>query len=159
MKTNRGVSLIEILVVLGIFGVLSVLSTRTITLSLSGSKKSMATLAVRENLNYSLSVIERQLRNATAVSSCLETSSSLTYHDQDNVITSFSCQGGYIASGSARLTSNEIVITACSFECVSSESGAPPIVTVNLAAKNSQVSSAKEEVPVTTSVKILLRNY
>jgi prepilin-type N-terminal cleavage/methylation domain-containing protein len=162
---NRGVSLIEIIVVVGIFAILAIISTRAVLLSLMGSKKSTTALMVRENVNYALGVIERQLRNAESVNPCpnSEPYDVLNYVDSLGQASSFSCLNiggeGYVASGSARLTSDEVAITACSFVCSLSSSGLPPAVTIDFSAANSQGSSAKESSQITATTKIYLRTY
>jgi type II secretory pathway pseudopilin PulG len=143
MKRNSGISLIEILVVMGVFAVLGILTTRSVILSLQGSKKGDALVKVRENVNYAMAVMERQLRNAEEITAC--TSSSILYKDSLGGDSSFSCSGGYIASGSARLTSSEVVITACSFICTPST---PPQIDINIAAEG-----------ISATTKVDLRTY
>lgn len=164
LKINSGVSLIEILIVVGIFAILGILSTRALSLSLSGSKKSGSTLLVRENAEYALAVIERQLRNAESIDPCPNSDpATLIYKDEQGAATSFSCknigEAGYLASGSSRLTSDEVALTSCSFECSAAAADTPPSVTVSLVAKDAKVVSGKEAGQVTLNTQILLRTY
>ena len=69
-KLQKGMSLLEILVVVAIFSILGVIVTRSVLLTLRGSKKSESQVKVRENVNYALAVIERQLRNADSIVTC-----------------------------------------------------------------------------------------
>jgi len=158
-KMQKGISLLEILVAVAIFAVLGVMVTRSIALTLRGSKKSELTLKVRENISYSLSVIERQLRNADSITSCND-DMRVVYIDSFGNSGSFSCEGmdggdAYIASGSARLTSNEVKITKCTFNCTSSD---PPAVNVSITAIDSQAEGV-EGASVTASTKVYLRTY
>ena len=92
LVNNMGISLIEILIVIGIFAVLGIISTRAILLSLQGSKKGDAQVKVRENLDYAVSVIERQLRNAGSISPCPNVDPLvISYSDSNDVSSSFSC--------------------------------------------------------------------
>ncbi|HKC04336.1 MAG TPA: type II secretion system protein, partial [Patescibacteria group bacterium] len=92
MKQESGLSLLEILVVVSIFAFLGILITRSIILTVAGSRKSESLVKVRESLNYSLSVIERQLRNANSIPNCPNLDSTyLAYNDQNGNPTSFSC--------------------------------------------------------------------
>lgn len=132
-KLIRGMGLIETIITIGIFAVVGILVTRATFLSLQGSRKGGSTIKVRENLDYAVSVIERQLRNATSITDCGATK--LTYEDNLGEITYFECVGlagddGYLASGSARLTTPDAVVTACAFSCSSGSSSAPPQVEV-----------------------------
>ena len=135
----KGISLIETLIVIGVFAVLGILSTSAVLLSLKGSNKGESQIKIRENLDYAVSVIERQLINASSVTSC--TSTSVLYQDSLGAGGSFSCTGDYIASGSARLTSDEISVSACSFSCTAGTASNPPKVAIDVQAGNVSIST------------------
>ena len=166
MKKNnyqKGISLLEILVVIAVFSILGILTSRAVLMTIRGTKKSDSLIKVRGNLDYSMAVIERQLRNASSVSPCPNTNPLiLDYLDGEGTATSFSCQNvgteGYIASGSARLTSNEIKVTACSFTCNQLSPGLPPAISINLVGEDVS-SSGIEGAKVTINSQILLRTY
>lgn len=164
-KTSVGFSLIEIMVVITIFAVLGIMVTSSIILTLAGTKKSEALIRVRDNLNYSLAVIERNVRNANSIPVCNDTGSNIiNYLDQSGNPASFSCltQGSdsYIASGSSRLTSNTIKIVDCSnvFKCTPSLSNTPPKVTIDLTVQDASNSGVQKS-EVTAQTQIYLRNY
>ncbi len=160
---SRGLSLIEILVVLVIFSVLGIIISRSVILTLQGSKKSESLIQVRDNLNYSLGVIERQVRNANSVDCTSGNPTNLNYVDQYGNSSFFSCQGvgsadSYIASASGRLTSSDVTITSCSFTCVAATQTELPHVDINFAAQSSTLTGSQAS-NVTTSTRIYLRNY
>ncbi len=161
---EKGMSLLEILVVITIFAVLGIIVTRSVALSIGGSRKSESLVRVRENLNYSLAIIERQIRNANSVSQCPNADTTrIDYKDQDGNSTFFSCVnlGGsdpYVASGSARLTSDAIQITSCTFTCVAATSTNPALITVSVAAKDTSATGL-QNATVSTTTQIYLRNY
>lgn len=165
---EKGLSLLEILVVISIFAVLGILVTRSVLLTLGGGKKSETLIKVRENLNYSTGVIERQLRNAGSVTDCTNSdTSAINYVDQSGKTTKFFCVNvgvpgtvGFIASDSAttKLTNNDVKITSCSFTCALSTAGTPSSVTVNLQATDATAVGVDNTV-VSTSTQIFLRNY
>jgi prepilin-type N-terminal cleavage/methylation domain-containing protein len=162
-KTIQGLSLLEILVVITVFSILAVLATRAVFLTLRGSRKSESTIKVRENVDYSLAVIERNIRNAESIEECPNVDTTIiSYLDENGVLTSFSCasdaDGGYIASASGRLTSSEVDVTTCSFVCEEGGGGAPPVVTVSIEAQET-AAGALESGKVTVSTKIFLRTY
>jgi prepilin-type N-terminal cleavage/methylation domain-containing protein len=163
-KYINGFSVIELLVVITVFAVIGVLASRSIFLTLRSSKKSDSLVKVRENVNYSLSIIERQLRNSSTISSTCTgaSSSSVSYTTAEGVASSFSCvtpgASGYIASGSARLTSDEISVNACSFICNQPDINNPPTISVSVTAEES-VSSSTEKGFITTQTEIVVRNY
>ena len=158
---KNGFTLIETLAAVVIFAAIGILSTRVIMLSVQGSKKGSSSVTVRENLNYSLSVIERLLRNANKITSCISSPPTITYLDGKDVSTTFTCvtlgSDKYIASGSARLTSSEVVITSCDIVC--DLTSVPPSVTIDVTAKDAGTLSTKESAQISISSKILLRTY
>lgn len=165
---KRGVSLFEIIIVIGIFAAVAVLTTRSTFLTLRGARKSDAQIRVKENLEYGVSVIERQLRNADIITSATncDGATKLTrvdYVDSEGNSSFFACQSvgatsGYIASGSARLTSNEITISNCSFVCSAQDGPSPTNITINVTGKDLSGTGA-ESSQVTLSTKVFLRNY
>ncbi len=160
---KSGMSLIEILIVVSVFAILGMIVSVSIISTLKSARKSEAQIGVRENLNYAVSVIERQLRGAESVSPCPNTSNQvLNYVSSDRISTSFSCQflgqDGYIASGSARLTSEQILITSCNFACQQEDLNDPPTVIINIAARDA-LNQQAEGSQVTIQTEISLRNY
>ncbi len=158
-----GISLIEVLVTVSIFAVLGILITRAILLSVGGSKKSESLIKVRDTLNYSMSVMERQLRNANSMVLCPNPDSTyLAYYDQYGNQTYFQCQSnagiGFIASGSAVLTGTDVNVILCSFACTPGVGANPPIVTISLEAK-SVGAIGTQNADVTLNSQITLRNY
>ncbi len=164
ITNEKGVSLLEILVVTAIFAILGIITTRAVLLTIGGSKKTESLIKVRENLSNSMGIIERQLRNADSIVECPNSDSTvISYVDQQGNTTSFSCVGlgtgdPYVASGSARLTSNQIKITGCSFTCVSGGAANPSSVSISLDAQDAGLSGL-QSAKVSTSTQIFLRNY
>lgn len=163
MKQKKGVSLLEILVVLAIFSILAVLATRAVLLTLRGSRKSDALARVRENVEFSMAIIERQLRNAESVEPCPNPdTSTISFRDKDGGLTSFSCvdigTDGYVASASSRMTSDEVQVTSCSFTCDIGVSGVPPSVAITVEAQDKDAQGA-ESAKVTSTTRVFLRTY
>jgi prepilin-type N-terminal cleavage/methylation domain-containing protein len=160
-KYQQGISMIEVLVVILVFSVISILGTQSILLSIRGSKRSESTIGVRENVNYSLAVIERQLHNAESVS-CVSTTQ-ITYDDGTPPLDNFVCdlsnpQEGFIASSSARLTGSDINVVACSFFCDPGGAGIPPSVTISITARDKDTAEL-EGAQFTTNTRVNLRTY
>lgn len=168
MNMQKGFSLIEVMVVLTIFSILAVISTQAILTTLTATGKAQSATRIRNDIDYTLSSIERNLHKATAVSVCpVSDSNKLEYVDDFGNSTSFTCVNvgeeeadSYVASGSAliRLTSQSTKITSCSFSCEPSSANIPASVTVNLSATDARKTGI-EAASISTSTQILLRNY
>ncbi len=156
--------MVEILVVVAAFSVLGILVARSVLLTVQGARKSEATVRVRENVNYAMDIIQRQIRNAETITTtpCDGSSvSSIVFTDKDGVAASFACNvgaAGYIAWGSARLTSSDIGVTACSFSCTTASGNIPASVTVSVTASDLQTSGIETAQSFSTT-KIYLRTY
>lgn len=164
VMSNKGFSIVELLVVTMVFTMLAILATQSIFLTLRGSRKSEAVVSVRENVDYAFAVMERQIRNAESVD-CPD-DKTLNYVDEYGQATSFSCETSgdetFIASGSAsnRLTNPDVNIN-CSvgvFTCTAASGGVPPFVKIDITAESAESISA-EGSRVTTSTRVLLRSY
>lgn len=161
---NSGLSLLEILIVITIFSVLGILITQSVVLTLRGSRKSESIIRIRENLDYSLNVIERQIRNASSVVPCPNADTSrIDYYDQNGKASWFSCvntgsTGSYIASGSAQLTGAAVKIIGCSFRCTTNTMSNPDLVEVDLTVRDGSTTGA-QGANVSASTQIYLRNY
>lgn len=157
-KYFQGFSLIEILVVVGIFAVLAVVATQATILSLGGAKKSENVIAVRENLEFAASVVERRVRNAKSMN-CVG-ATVLNYVGQDNKNYSFTCASDYLEADGGRVTSDEIILTSCSFSCTDGDElkGIPPKVSVNFLGV-SAVGADKEVSSASISTTVVLRTY
>jgi Tfp pilus assembly protein PilE len=163
-KYSKGISFIEILVVVAIFAILGLLISRITLLTLRGSNKSDTIVKVRENLDYAIAIMERNLRNSDKVDPCPTTGTDrVDYIANGGGATYFSCVGtgtntSYISSGSARLTGTDIKINTCSFSCVPQSGNTPPSVVINLEVQDTRalgIDSAK----VSTSTIIQTRSY
>ena len=163
---EKGISLIEILIVITIFAGLGILIAGSIILTLQGSQKSAALVRARENLDYSLSIIERQIRGAKSISPCPNPDpKTVAYLDQDGNPSSFTCvntgaNNSFIASGSAnvRITSDGVKLTTCSFMCSLSVGSNQPVVSVDLAMQDASASGL-QSASVSATTQIFLRNY
>lgn len=159
-RSIKGVSLIEILVVVTVFSILAILATRGVLLTLRGARKSDSLGRVRGNVDFSFAVMERHLRNAESVTCVSETQ--VDYVDKNSVSASFSCEdlstSGYVASSSARLTSDQVSVTQCSFTCDQGGAGVPPSVMMSVTAEDANADGV-ETAEVNVSTQIFLRTY
>ena len=169
-EKRNGFTLIEMLVVISVFSILSLMVVTIITFSIRGTKKSEVTSDLRSKLDNTLEVMSRQLRNAREITStCDGTSQSgIEYKDQDGNSAFFNCDlaNDEIASGSGTIANQTetyyliesgVDLEDCSITCTQSEIGVPVEVTVNIEAKDSE-SQWPESALVSLETKVVLRN-
>jgi type II secretory pathway pseudopilin PulG len=162
---NYAYSLVEILIVIGIFAIFLMIVTQSVVLTLRGSKKSESVVNVKEELEYASNSIERNLSSARTVT-CTGNPQEIQYVSRYGTQGTYSCLdiGGSdprIASSSAsttgtdtyRITSSKISITSCTFSCVA-ESGGTSIV-FNISGSARGIGDA-EGATYSTSKKVFL---
>ena len=159
-----GFSLIEILIAIALFAILSVIAVQSLGTSLKSSRKSEATGKARENVDYAISTMERLLRNAK-LPVCSGDHKRLDYTDEYGNPASFTCNGtgNYIASGSARLTSPDVVVdcddsTAYPFSCPPVAAGVPEVIVITVKAEDANAAGAEGAI-VTSRTRVNIRNY
>src|SRR3989344_2423587 len=163
-KKMSGYSLLELMVVFSIFGIISVLTTQTLLLTIRGAKKSDVSSNVKTNVEFAIASMERQIRNADSFNECPNTNvGRIDYTDSNGTLASYSCQdisgNGYIASESARLTSESVNVTQCSFTCIPEKGDLPSSVTITISAKDNETASGESGSSFTTMTRIFTRSY
>ena len=161
LKKVKGFSLIEVLVAIGVFSIVALVTTQSLASSLRNSRKSDAISRSRQNVDYAISTMERLLRNAQDIS-CSGDNRTLNYVDEFGNNSSFRCAGDHIASGSARLTSNSVLIDCSArpvFTCSVAGPTVPEAVEIILTAEDALMGNTEEGATVTSKTKVLLRNY
>ncbi|MCX7928282.1 MAG: type II secretion system GspH family protein [Patescibacteria group bacterium] len=173
IKFTQGFSLVEMIIVISVFSILAVVVTQSLTLSLRGAQKGRAVGSVRENLEFAISVMERQLRNAKSLNCAESNHNTLVYVDSYGNNARFACvtQGvqTYIASGSAsltRLTNSSVNVVNCNdtstteriFSCTQG-SGSPDSVIIKIRASDASGVGQAEGSSETFTTQISLRNY
>ena len=127
-ETQRGFTLIETLVVVGIMAIVAVVSSNMFFTVFKSSGKTKVLTKVKENGDYALSVMERLIRDSQEVVTntdnkiCESGMNYLKFKRADGSTIEFGCldegeDNGRIASNSARLTSSEVKVDSCSFDC------------------------------------------
>lgn len=164
----RGFSLVEVLVVVTLFAILSVVVTQSIATTLRNGAKAQAITEVKNNLEGAFLTIQRQLYNAKNTTNCgLFDATSISFVDQVGNAASFQClvdptyNVTRVASGSANiwLTSEKINIVSCSFTCAPAvNSDTPDSITVDMTASSTEFGGVDGSI-VNKKTQILLRNY
>lgn len=168
-KFKLGFSLIEVLIVIALFATIATVAAESTLLSLRSARKADTISEIRDNLDFAVAVIERQTRNAQEINSLCEptgtTSTSFSYVDEHESNTSFSCEfisGSsppfFIASGSARLTSDDIELTECTFICTDPEGNLPKYIDIHLVGEKAGINGSDQSV-VSVDTRVMLRAY
>lgn len=164
VRSEKGFSLVEMLVVVFVFSIVAVITIQSLASTLKSTNKSESIIVVRENVDYAVSTMERLLRNAQSAS-CVGTDR-LNYTNDRGVSTYFQCLGDYIASGSAttRLTSNEVVIDCSAvFTCPPTPAPPspriPPTIEIVVRGSHRDFGTTTEGALVTSTTRIQLRTY
>jgi len=154
MKKN-GFTLIEILIVIGIFGILAFIGTNMFFTILKSSAKTRVLAEVKQNGNYAISVMERMVRNARSAE-CISGGVLITNPDRDT--TNFFCEGTKIASKSGvYLTSDKVAATGCNFSCAGTT---PEVVTISFTLSQSGTTTRpEEEATIDFRTTVSLRTY
>lgn len=176
MKKN-GFTLIEILIVIGIFGILAFIGTNMFFTILKSSAKTRVLAEVKQNGNYALSVMGRMIRNAKRIEvnsdgdACKPSMGKLRIKNSDEGCSEFDLSGSRIASSSANdcitfspryLTSEEVEIDTSmtnQFECTAI-TGSPPVITIRFTlSQTGTTTRPEEEATVDFRTTVSLRTY
>ncbi len=128
VNKSRGFTLVEILVVVGILGIIAVVASNVFFTTLRSSGKTKVLTKVKQNGDYALSVMERLIKDSQEVITntdnkiCEQGMNYLKFKRTDGGMVEFACleegtANGRIASNSARLTSSEVKVDTCVFDC------------------------------------------
>ena len=163
-NNSEGYTLIEMLVVIVAFAMISIVASETIISTLRGTSKATAISGVRQNIDYAMNAIERQLRGAKSITSVCDGTpySQISFLDQNSSPATFSCINvnstnlpASIASSSGILTSDTLTISACSFTCTPALSNSSPMVTISVTGQDISGQNA----PVSAITQVTLRSY
>lgn len=80
MKKNKGFTLIEILVTVGVLGIIAAFGTQMFLSILRNSKKTQVLTEIKQNGDYAINVMERMIRNAEKIIEPDDTCSSCNGH-------------------------------------------------------------------------------
>jgi len=168
---KSGFTLIEILVVVGILGIIAVIASNVFFTTLRSSGKTKALTTVKQNGDYALSVMERLIRDSQEVMTnsagqyCVAGMKKIKVKRIDGTEVEFACEeegtvNGRIASNSARLISSGVKVDQCSFDCESKGQFYPKTVTIKFTLSQSAVTTKPEEqASVNFQTTVSVRNY
>ncbi len=181
ITAERGFTLVELLAVIMVIGVISGVAGAIIISSLVGTNKTNALESVRQNGNYALLQITKQIgfsRNFYGVSTddenyitdCTVASVSptpvpvkysfLKIVGNDGAIIAFSCSGSTISSNSDSLIdATAVKTTSCFFSCTQNNSFLPPTIGVSFTLSQKKAGNFIENITsIPFNSSVTLRN-
>ncbi|HUS52055.1 MAG TPA: type II secretion system protein [Candidatus Bathyarchaeia archaeon] len=168
-RFKSGFTLIEMLVAIGILGIVAILGSQMFFTILKGSAKSRVLADVKQNGNYALSVMSRMIRNARSVTDCSGISDkAITIVSPDKEITEFKCADEKIASRSASappkhspfdLTGDQVQVVDCGAVFTCDPTVTPNLVTISFTLVPTTGTRIEETAEVNFKTTISLRTY
>jgi len=160
LSVRRGFTLIEVVVAVGVFALLSIILSLLLVGSLRGSKKAAASILVRGEGAYALENMTSLLRYFSTISVC--NGSNLVATNQKGEVLNLACiQAGadrYLASNSARLTSSKTQVVSCAnvFACSTDFRSLHITFGLQTAGNDNPIENAST---ITFDSEVGLRNY
>lgn len=163
---NKGFTLVETLVVIALFVIVGGLSVNLLFSAMKSSTKSAMMNQIKQNGDYALAIMERNIRNAKKVVSPCDGSSlnPLIIQNSDGTNTDFyvNVSNGIIYQDTTPLTSNNLKLTDSSniISC-NQETGKPANVTISftLTPETNSWTSNDPAPKMRFQTSITLRNY
>ena len=164
----KGYTLLELMIATAVIGILAIVATNLFFSVSRGGTQVQVTAEVNQNGEVVLGTLERIIRNSTGVTSTCtgEAVESLTVSDRYGRTIAFSCENvgedtGYIASNSARLTSENVAVSACGFTCTQDPEGfRPPLIEIDFSLRQAEGGALKGETSQQQfKTSVSLRNY
>lgn len=158
---NKGFTLIEMLVVVSLVGLVSIIASGFLIVSLMSSSKANITKEIRQSGNYALSVMEGLILGSVSVG--CSSPNIITVKDNYGNQTSFICEeGGKISSSSAlatvNLTGDNVTVSGCNFTCPLI-SGLPPKVHIEYTLnKGDAASRPSEKATIKFETEVISKN-
>ncbi|OGY10141.1 MAG: hypothetical protein A3A58_02450 [Candidatus Blackburnbacteria bacterium RIFCSPLOWO2_01_FULL_41_27] len=157
---QAGFSLLEIIVVISLFTGIVIFANQALFSTLKGNTKSQVSTKIKQASSYAFDLMERELRQSTAVGTCTPTS--ITYTKIDGAQSSFVCNTGttgYLSFGGVKITPDDVAVTACNFSCTVLGSSRTVSLDVTFAQTGNSTSLRVEETDkYQLKNQILLRN-
>lgn len=161
-KFKNGFSLIEMLIVIGVLGVLVLAGSNLLFGTFSGGSKSEISKEVRQNGEYALKIMEESIKNAVSLESCSK--SQLIIKDQSNQNITFKLETdnekiSHIASNSSYLTSSKVKVENFEFECGELKIGVPPAIGISFKISQAEeTDQPQRKSQMNFKIKVVMRN-
>jgi prepilin-type N-terminal cleavage/methylation domain-containing protein len=134
---RNGFSLIEIMVAISLFAILSVSITMISAGILRGAARGKIQIKVRNEAQYAMSLISQGTRFSSQVTPCGVTSSTLLVRPNlSPTQIQYQCSGDTIFQGTNPVISTDVKVSNCWFSCTTTPNGVVDIVTIHFEVKD-----------------------
>jgi prepilin-type N-terminal cleavage/methylation domain-containing protein len=158
-KSKAGFTLIELLVVTAMMAMVGMVVTNLFFQTLKGANKAGILKEIKQNGDYTLSLMTEMIRNAKGVTSDCNGAavSSIAIKNQDDRLTTFHCCGspdfliasesGGLVCSQARLTSNKVQVSSVcdNFITCTKTGSSPALVTISFSLSQAGFPTRPEE--------------
>lgn len=148
-------TLIEILISLAVFAVLSTSVSMVLTVTLRAANRAAVVSRIRSDGTYIMDSMATMLRFARNIESCGGNQVVAAVSGASNNVT-YSCfpddETGYIASDSARLSSQNVIVETCTITCLNNETE----VSIDFSLKDVDGVITS---PINFNSQVVLRNF
>ncbi len=155
---RKGFTLIEILVVIGIFAIIVVVGSMSFFNLFKGSARTKAANLVKQDGEYTMGIMTKMIRNARNISDCRLGMNEIEITSPDGRTTTFSCFNNPISSNSAKLINDQLAVSDCNFDCHEGTHGEPEAVVINFTLGTGTSIPLVEQVVVDFETTVVLRN-
>ncbi len=156
MELRKGFSLIELTVVIGLIGLLTLAISSALLMSVVSSNRVRTLTKVKQAGNYAIDQLQGIIRNAKSVVEC-NPDSDLLITNPDGGLTSINLSGDSLSSNSASLIPATLAVSAFSLTC-EPNSLAPSLISISFDLKDSLSTSTQESPTLHFETAINLRN-
>lgn len=157
---EKGFTIIELLVVMGIFLAVSAVLGGIIFSVFRGSEKTATLDQVRQNGDYAISLMARDIRNtAKLTSTCSPSMSTISVETTDRRTVTFACNAPTsLTANGVPITNDKVSVRSCSFACTPSPNQ-PPTVRIRFTLNEAGgVTFVEKKASVDFETSVTLRN-
>lgn len=157
-RKNKGFTLIEMIIALGVFSVVVTAATNLFTAGLKGQRKSLALQYLQNDARYALELMNKEIRMShIGANSTEDVLHITTYKPSGMEVVSYFLDNGKIARNGESLTSDRINVNRLKFY-IKNQSTPPSLVTIILDI-NGKGTDIEQQTTMNFQTTISTRDY